>query len=125
VGSACGGGSSLPPANELPDLEFGQGELPVTVPVGFPLPDGTSIGSTMIDGSRVRTEVVMILPLDSPEVVQFFETALVEAGYEIADEQVESSSAFFDFNGHGIDGTLTVRSVGSGLTEGFLVFVYI
>ena len=124
VASACGSGSSLPPADELPELEFGQGEMPVTVPEGFPLPDGTTIGSTMIDGSRVRTEVVMIFPANSPDVVKFYEKELPEAGYEVTEQRVESTSTHFDFNGHGIDGTMTIRTAGLGLTEGFLVFVY-
>jgi hypothetical protein len=43
---------------DLPDLEFGKGEMPITVPSNFPMPQQTLISTTMIDGTRELTEVV-------------------------------------------------------------------
>jgi hypothetical protein len=124
VASACGSSSSLPAVEDLPDLEFGQGEMPISVPVEFPVPEGTAIGSTMIDGTRVRTEVVMIFPANSVDVVAFYETELPDAGFEITDTREDSRSTFIDFSGNGVDATVTIRAAGPGLSEGFLVSEY-
>lgn len=123
--SACSTDSSLPAADELPDLEFGQGELPVTIPEGFPIPEGTTVGSTMIDGSRLRTEVVMIFPASRIDIVAFYESDLPDAGYEVTDTREDAMTTFIDFEGNGIDGTISVRTAGLSLSEGFLIAEYL
>jgi len=75
LGTACTSGADEPTTTtsstatipiEVPDLEFGSGEVPFTVPAGFPVPDSAVIGSTLIDGVNGRTEMIINFPATVP-----------------------------------------------------------
>jgi len=124
LAASCSSGSSLPPADELPELEFGSGELPITVPEDFPFPERSVIQGTMIDGTRTLTEVVFTVGEAFAATVAFYELSLPDGGYEITGTDTQGVRTVISFVGHGIDGTVTIAAAGPGLSEGFLVFVY-
>ena len=76
--TAPGGGSS-------DDVVFGSGELPETIPDGFPLPAGSSIGSTMVVTSTGFTEVIVRMSAERALAIAFFEQQLPAAGFAIVE----------------------------------------
>ena len=114
----------LPPADSLPDLEFGRGELPITVPPSWPLPPQHSIAATMIDGARTLTEVVYTMGGTVDEMVDFYDTSLASAGYEaefVADSDTQTTVTF---SGNGIEGELVIKGLGPGVSGATLRFTY-
>ncbi len=125
---ACGGSDSpsaeLPPAESLPDLEFGRGEMPVTVPASWPMPSQYSIGATMIDGTRVLTEVSYTVGGDVDAVVAYYEAALPNAGYEIETTTISEFESDIAFEGSGIEGNLLLKQLAPSVTGATLRFTY-
>jgi hypothetical protein len=119
--SACAGEATEPTTTteplptDLPALEFGQGVLPVTVPLNFP---------TMIDGSRELTEVAFNVGGNIEDVTAFYTINLPSLGYEITETSDDDSRVTVSFIGHGIDGVVTLTVAGTNLTTATLVFVY-
>lgn len=126
--SACGGSSDasgdLPPADSLPDLEFGRGELPVTVPENWPMPAQHSIGATMIDGTRVLTEVTYTAGGTADAVASFYESALPGADYEFETTEVSETEFDIEFSGNGIEGNLLLKQLAPNVTGATLRFTY-
>lgn len=125
---ACGGSNSsdsdLPPADSLPDLEFGRGEMPITVPENWPMPSQHSIGATMIDGTRVLTEVAYTAGGNVDAVIAFYESALPDAGYEIDTTKVSDTESDIAFEGNGIEGNLVLKQLAPSVTGATLRFTY-
>ena len=113
---------SLP--TDLPDLEFGKGEMPITVPSNFPMPVQTVISTTMIDGTRDLTEVVFNIAGNIHDVKEFFAVNLPRFGYEITGVVDKTNETTLSFVGNGIDGDVALKVVGGELTTGVLLFVY-
>ena len=134
LGSACTSGTAdtttttaafvLPPADSLPDLEFGRGELPITVPPSWPLPDQHSIAATMIDGTRTLTEVVYTMGGTMAEMVDFYEAALAAAGYEAQFAADSDTQTTVTFSGTGIEGELVIKGLAPGVSGATLRFTY-
>jgi hypothetical protein len=128
--SACSGSATettttteaLP--TDLPALEFGNGVLPVTVPSNFPMPQPSTIATTMIDGSRELTEVVFNVGGNIDDVRAFYATNLPRLGYEVSEEREGNGDTKIALVGHGIDGVITLKVVAQNITSGILVFVY-
>ncbi len=108
---------------DLPTLEFGNGELPVTVPSDFPIPEPSAIATTMIDRSRDLTEVVFNVGATVDDVVAFYTVNLPRLGYEITGPSKINGESVIAFVGNGIDGDVTLKAAGPGLTSAILVFV--
>lgn len=129
--SACSGAvddsspSTEPLPQDLPELEFGSGVLPITVPSNFPMPEPSAITTTMIDGSRELTEVAFNAGGGLDEVKTFYATNLPELGYDVLAVSDEGGIATINFVGHGIDGAVTLKVAGQGVTTGTLTFVYL
>ena len=109
---------------DLPDLEFGKGVLPITVPANFPIPEQSTISTTMIDGSRELTEVIMNIGGNIHDVKAFFTVNLPRFGYEITEEADTTNQTTVFFVGNGIDGQIALKVIGESVTNGTLVFVY-
>lgn len=128
--SACAGEATEPTTTteplptDLPALEFGQGVLPVTVPLNFPMPEPSAISTTMIDGSRELTEVAFNVGGNIEDVTAFYTINLPSLGYEITQTSDDDSRVTVSFIGHGIDGVVTLTVAGTNLTTATLVFVY-
>ena len=109
---------------DLPDLEFGKGVLPITVPANFPIPVQTTISTTMIDGSRELTEVVMNIGGNIHDVKAFFTVNLPRFDYEVTKEADTTNQTTVFFVGNGIDGNIRLKVIGESVTTGTLSFVY-
>ena len=107
---------------ELPDLEFGRGVMPVSVPAQWPMPEQAVIGSTMVDGVNGRTEVIVTLPSTVEEVVTYFTTNLPVVGFTITRSEGSDGNWVIEFAGQGVTGTATFKTIGSGATAGTLTF---
>lgn len=128
--AACGGESTpdvsdeLPPVESLPELEFGRGELPITVPSNWPMPQEHKIAGTMIDGTRALTEVVFTANGAVLSVVASYERALPEAGYTYETTKNSDNKYTIEYEGNGIEGDLVLQAASSGVTAATMTFVY-
>jgi hypothetical protein len=131
LGAACTGGASDPttatsstttiPAG-IPDLEFGKGEVPFTVPAGFPVPGSAVIGTTMIDGGNGRTEMIINFPASVADVVTFYETNLPVLGFAVTDSRGTESEWNIRVSKDGVTGTIHLTFGGTGLSSGTFTF---
>lgn len=110
-------------ARAIPDLEFGKGEIPFTVPALFPVPDTAVIGSTMIDGVNGRTEMVVTFPAKVSDVVAYYEANLPALGFEVTDSYGTESEWDILLSKDGLSGRIHVAFVGQSLSTGTIVFL--
>lgn len=128
--AACSDGEAtettqtIPPADELPELEFGRGELPITVPANWPMPEQHAIAGTMINGAETLTEVVYTAQGNLDEILEFYESELPAADYEFTTSTTEHSRYYVDFSGNGIEGQLVLAPASGTITGATLQFVY-
>ena len=130
IGAACTS-SSEPAAPEttttsfdFPELEFGRGVLPASVPSPWPMPDQAVIGATMIDGTRKLTEVVVTYPAEVSDVAAYYATNLETLGYDVTNGSGTDGAFSMDFSGFGVTGTITLVTSGTGLTAGTIQFFH-
>lgn len=109
-------------SQEIPDLEFGSGEVPFTVPAGFPLPDVAVIGTTMIDGVNGRTEMIVNFPANVSEVAAFYVANLPILGFEITDSKGTDAEWDISLTKDGVTGTIHLTFAGTGLSSGMFTF---
>lgn len=123
-GAACSGSDAEPTTTsttsvtipaEIPDLEFGSGSVPFTVPADFPLPDSGVVGTTMIDGGNGRTEMNVNFPASVEGVVEYYETNLPALGFEVSDSKGTEIEWDIFYVKDGVAGT--IRLVQSGAAE--------
>lgn len=128
-GTACSGSAAEPttpsvtiPA-EIPDLEFGSGSVPFTVPADFPLPDSAVVGTTMIDGGNGRSEMNVNFPASVEGVVDYYETNLPVLGYEVSDSKGTETEWDISHVKDGVAGTIHFIQNGSAeITSGTFSF---
>jgi hypothetical protein len=109
---------------EIPDLEFGKGEVPFTVPAGFPIPDTAVIGTTMIDGVNGRTEMIVSFPSPMADVVSFYETNLPATGFEITDSQGIQTRWEIDHVKDGSDGIIKLAFTSDSISTATFIFIH-
>ena len=107
----------------LPDLEFGRGVMPVSVPDTWPMPEQAVIGATMIDGVNGRTEVVATFPATVDEVVSYYTTNLPIVGFDITKSEGSDGDWTLEFSGNGVTGMANFKIFGSSATAGALEFI--
>lgn len=131
VGAACTSGADDPTTTtssttaipvEIPDLEFGKGEVPFTVPAGFPVPGSAVIGTTMIDGVNGRTEMIINFPASVADVVAFYETNLPVLGFAVTDSRGTESEWDIRVSKDGVTATIHLTFGGTGLSSGTFLF---
>jgi hypothetical protein len=122
LAAACSDDASSEDSDSPTGVVFGDGEVPETVPEGYPIPEGARIGSTLIDYDNGVTEMLMIIPAPVPAVAAFYEVNLESAGYTI--ESSEGTEAAWDivFRVGDVDGELTLRAGGAEITEAAVRF---
>ncbi len=106
--AACGGDDDVEP------VEFGSGELPETVPGGFPLPDGSAIGSTLIDRVNHRTEFAVNARSDLSATVAFFTVELVNEGYVVDRSDGTDLNWEVEFSKGSLRGEIVLSALDSG-----------
>ena len=135
--SACDSGNSGTTTSMAPEttttevsggdddpVVFGRGELPATVPSGFPIPAEAVVGTTMIDRINDVTEVALTYPTTVVAVVDYFETNLVAVGYSVDESAGTDGDWTITFShSDGPSGTIRVVTAGSGVSQGAIRFV--
>ena len=130
ISTACtsNGASSSPETTtsvfEFPELEFGRGVVPASVPASWPTPDQAVIGATMIDGTRKITEMVLTYPAAVAEVSSYYTTNLPTLGYDVTGGSGSDGAVTIDFAGNGVSGTIMLTTSGTGLTAGTIQMVH-
>ncbi len=128
VGAACtatpdAATTSTTVARDVPDLEFGSGEVPFTVPKLFPIPDTAVIGSTMIDGVNGRTEMIITFPAAVVDIVDYYETNLPVLGFDVKSSRGTEFEWDIVLEIDGTTGTIHIVFAGASLSTGTLLFV--
>ena len=93
-GGANGGGGSSAAALPAPNGNSGLGSLPV----GFPLPDGTMLGRIAVSATDITAP--MQVP-DGARAAVFWKKQLPAAGYKISSAKVEKEIGDIKFTGNG------------------------
>ena len=114
VAAACGDSDSVPDGTII----FGEGEIPGAIPDDFPLPPDAAIGSTLVDTVNTKSEFEFRTPTDMAVVVQSLSVQLVELGYVILDSGGDVVAWGIDWSRDNLEGTLQLRSLGPGVTQG-------
>jgi hypothetical protein len=109
---------------EIPDLEFGKGEVPFTVPAGFPIPETAVIGTTMIDGDNGRTEMIINFPSPMADVVSYYETNLPATGFEITDSDGIATRWEIDHVKDGSDGIIRLVFTSDSISTATFIFIH-
>lgn len=107
---------------EIPDLEFGSGDVPFTVPAGFPVPESAVVGSTMIDGVNGRTEMNINFPATVEEVVDFYEINLPARGFVVILSKGTETEWSITHDKDGTEGVIRLILQGSNLSAGTFSF---
>jgi hypothetical protein len=121
--SACGDGDEVSsttsgtgiPAGE--DVVFGSGALPESIPAEFPLPAGSSVGSTMVVTSSGFTEVVARISANLNVTVQFFDQALAQAGFTVDSSAADDKIWLIEFSRDGAKGTIDISEPAEGISQ--------
>jgi len=130
VAGACSSNSDSTAAEtttttfDFPELEFGRGVLPGSVPALWPTPDESVIGATMMDGTRRLTEIVITYPATVSDVASYYTTNLPVLGFEVTDASGTDGKFTIEFSGNGVTGTIVLTTGGTGLTAGTIEMVH-
>ncbi len=100
-----------------PVVSFGQGSVPDQFPEDFPLPPGAVIGSTLVDGRNVKTEMELRVRQDIADVAQFFTVNLVSSGFVIDSSSQEGTRWTMDFRRDRLTGSLVITSPTTGVSQ--------
>jgi len=106
----------------LPELEFGRGSMPASIPASFPMPAQAVVGATMMAGTRNITEVVITYPADLAAVVAFYTTNLPATGYEVSESAGAGEQWSLEFSSDDLSGEIRLDTAGPSLTTGALLF---
>ena len=96
---------------------FGSGELPATLPTDFPMPAGSSIGSTMVVTSTGFTEVVARISAEQGVTVLFYEQALAGAGFTVDSSAATDSIWLIEFSYDDAKGTIDISEPTPGISQ--------
>lgn len=107
---------------EIPDLEFGSGAVPFTVPADFPMPASAVVGTTMIDGVNGRSEMNVNFPAALLDVAAYYETNLPALGFEVTDSRGSDSEWNIAHTKDGVTGAIRLTFVDSAITTGTFFF---
>jgi len=109
---AAGCGDSTASSTTAPSgaggVELGQGVMPSTVPGDFPVPQRSSVGSTMVVADSGLTEIVMRIGT-APEIAAlFFEQNLPARGFTVARSETDGSRWTIEFSDESLTGTIEI-----------------
>lgn len=100
------------------DVVFGAGELPETLPDGFPIPQGSSVGSTMVVTKTGFTEAILRISADQSTSVQFFEQGLAEAGFNVDASAADDGGGWMiEYSDASAKGTIELTEPLEGISQ--------
>ncbi len=100
-----------------PVVSFGEGSVPDQFPEDFPLPPGAVIGSTLVDGRNVKTEMELRVRQEMADVAQFFTVNLVSNGFVIDDSSQDGTRWTLEFRRDRLTGSLVITSPSAGVSQ--------
>ena len=122
VAAGCGGSASDTTSPDGPEVEFGRGAVPETVPGRFPIPDEAVVGATLVDAGRGLTEIILTFPAGTAAVVDYYEANLPPNGYTIVDSHGSETDWRIVFADDATDGVVSVQTGGSGVAAAAVQF---
>ena len=99
------------------DVVFGSGELPQTIPAEFPIPAGSSIGSTLVVTSSGFTELVARVDDGLGVTARFFDQSLVQAGFTVDSSVLQDQLWLIEFSKDGVRGTIDITESAGGISQ--------
>jgi len=118
---ACGDDDGAPATTE--PVVFGEGEVPETVPEGFPIPPNASIGTTLVDKVNNRTEFRLTVTSDMESTIRFFQVGLVNEGYVITSSEGSAAEWTMTFSLGELTGQIfTTPQTGGSVTTSVISF---
>jgi len=92
------------------DVAFGEGELPATLPEGFPLPPGSVVGSTLVTATGL-TEVLVRVDGTPDDVAGSLDASLDDAGFTVRSVVVDGDGWFIEFSDDSARGTIEIMAL--------------
>jgi len=99
------------------DIVFGEGEMPATIPAEFPLPTGSSIGSTMVVTTTGFTEMVARISADQGVTAEYFNENLKQAGFTVDVSEANQDAWLIEFTYQDAHGTIDISTPTSGISQ--------
>ncbi|MCH7585361.1 MAG: hypothetical protein IH941_09430 [Acidobacteria bacterium] len=115
VGVACGDDGGVTGSTEA--ITFGEGTIPDSVPGNFPIPDGSVVGTTLVDKINNRTEFRLTIRAETTATIRFFQVGLVNQGYVINSSEGNAAEWTLIFSDGELRGTIFTTPQGQGLTS--------
>jgi hypothetical protein len=103
-------------------IEVSSGEIPETMPAGFPIPGDAVIGRTSVDRTRNTTIVNLITPGGMVSAVSTYTIGLVSAGYVVERSSEHGDGWEIRFGRLDLRGTIAL-SEGAGGIEAVVTIV--
>jgi hypothetical protein len=99
------------------DIVLGEGEMPATIPSEFPLPTGSSIGSTMVVNATGFTELVARINADQGVTAEYFNQNLEPAGFTVDVSEANQDAWHIEFTYEQARGTIDISTPTVGISQ--------
>lgn len=99
------------------DVVFGEGELPDTIPDGFPLPSGSSVGSTMVVPKTGFTEVIVRISAEIGITAEYFNQGLAQGGFSVDSSEATDGGWAIAFSRDTSQGTIDLSEPLPGISQ--------
>jgi hypothetical protein len=96
-------------------LETGRGELPSSMPAGFPVPPGAAIGDTSVDHDTSTTVVELVTAGSLDDAVSTYTVGLVSGGYVVERSEPEDDRWVIRFSRGDLRGTISLDDSRAGV----------
>lgn len=100
------------------DMVFGEGVMPDTIPAAFPLPQGSSIGTTMVVPKTGFTEVVIRVGAEQGVAAEYFNQALSQAGFSVDKSAADDNGHWLiEYSDESARGTIDISRATDGVSQ--------
>lgn len=100
------------------DFVFGSGTMPDLIPDDFPVPNGATVDSTLVNTVTGFAEAALIVPADIDVVALFFEQNLQARQYTFDAVSLDDGRRWsISFEKDGVAGSIDVAPVNAGVSR--------
>ena len=99
------------------DVIFDEGELPETIPDGFPLPQGSAVGSTMVVTKTGFTEFVVRISAELGITAEYFNQALPQGDFSVDRSEAVDGGWDIEFSKGEAKGTIDLTEPVPGISQ--------
>ncbi len=103
------------------DIVLDSGTMPDSIPEEFPLPSGSSVGSTMVISDGL-TEVVIRVSAEQGITSEYYNQALPPAGFDVGRSESTDNGWIIEFTYEGTTGSLDITEPVQGISQVVLRF---